>query len=254
MVAPMLARRLDSASTRTVSAMVPPAALDEARRDCGADPDQDQAAEKLSPLSGPRADLRAQLQADQRQGDADAADDRSGHGQADVELAEREPDSEVIDADRQPDDDQAPGALPIRRGSSLIVFQAADGLEDGPGAGGDEQAGADPAGGVAQSLRQAAADREPGDRHAGLEQAEDDADLQPGPGADAGDPDADRGGEVRQADGHRDQDQGEHIFTVVPGPGPRVVSLKAPQPAFTRLPAGPGALCGCGHGSTMAAS
>jgi hypothetical protein len=64
---------------------------------------------------------------------------------------------------------------------------------------------------MAESLGETAAEREPGDRHAGLEQAEDDADLQSGPGAGAGDPDADRDGEVRQADGHRDQDQGEHL-------------------------------------------
>jgi hypothetical protein len=53
--------------------------------------DQDHPAEKLSPLSGPRADLRAQLQADQRHRDADAADDGSGDGQADVELARANP-------------------------------------------------------------------------------------------------------------------------------------------------------------------
>jgi len=130
-----------------------------------------------------------------------------------MEGAERESDGEVVDTDRQPGEDQPPAGLAIRCGNSRVV--AADGLGDGPGAGGDEQAGADPAGGVAKGLSQAAAEHESGDRHAGLEQAEDNADLQPGTGAGAGDPDADRDGEVRQAEGHRDQDQGEHVITVL---------------------------------------
>jgi hypothetical protein len=158
-----------------------------------------------------------------------------GDGQADVERAEREPDGEVVDAERQPGDDQPPTALAVWRANDQTVAAdsrtaAADGLGDGPGTSGEQQAGADPTGGVAQDARQAVAQREPDDRHSGLEQAEDDADLQPGTRAGSGDPDADRGGEVRLAEGHRNQDQGQHVFTLAPGRGAQPISAVPTEP------------------------
>jgi hypothetical protein len=109
-------------------------------------------------------------------------------------------------------------------------------LGEGPGASGDEQPGADAVGGAAEGPGQAAAECEPGNRHAGLEQAEDDADLQPGAGAGAQDPDADRSGEVRQAEGQCDQDQGEHVITLFSGrPGRRQGTYRAwPRLAMAR--------------------
>src|SRR5258708_7278726 len=62
--------------------------LDEAGRDYGADRDEDEAAEELASLPGPGADLGAQFQADEGQGDADGADGDGGDGEADVEGAE----------------------------------------------------------------------------------------------------------------------------------------------------------------------
>src|SRR3984957_3255716 len=209
----------------TVSVHDNPGWLQETGCEGGADGDQDEGAEEFAALAGPGADLGAQFQAEQGQGDADGADGDGGDGQPDVERAEGEPDGEVVDAERQAGDDEPRAALGVRRGRSLAV--GPDGLDERPGAGGDEQASADPAGGVAEGMRQAVAEREPGDRHAGLEQAEDDADLQPGTGAGAGDPDTDRGREVGQAEGNRDQGQGQHELTLVPH-GQAVSQREAP--------------------------
>lgn len=59
--------------------------------------------------------------------------------------------------------------------------------------------------GVSEGPGETAPERESGDRHAGLEQAEDDTDPQPGPGAGTGDADADGGGEVRKPEGEGNQ-------------------------------------------------
>jgi hypothetical protein len=58
---------------------------------------------------------------------------------------------------------------------------------------------------LADGMREAVPEQEAEDRHAGLEQSEDGPDAQPGAGVDPGDADANGGGEVRQAEGHGDQ-------------------------------------------------
>src|SRR5215469_11572666 len=106
-------------------------------------PYQDEPTEQLAMSTGPGANPVAQLQADQRQGDADPADNDGRHSDADVIGAQGEPDREIVDAQRCPGDEQASGVL-ASRGLVLVVLPTADGLHDGIGAGCDQQRCADP--------------------------------------------------------------------------------------------------------------
>jgi len=86
--------------------------LDDAGADRGAHADQDQATEELPALPGAHPDSRAQLQPRQRHHDTDRPDDRGGKREADMVGAEREPDREIVDAQRDPGDQQPAKVLP----------------------------------------------------------------------------------------------------------------------------------------------
>jgi len=124
-----------------------------------------------------------------------------------VEGTQSEADGEVVDAQGCAGDQQPPGRLARRCGWYLTVMagRAAEGLDDGVAAGGDQQRCADPMGGLAEGGGKAAAQQQAQDGHAGLEEAEDHPNAPPGLRVNTAHPDANRGGEVRQpqGDGHK---------------------------------------------------
>lgn len=136
--------------------------LEDAAGNGYADGDEDQAAEEFAPLAGLGAEPVTKLQADQGQGDADRADDDRGNGEVDVVGAQDEADREVVDAQRDPGDQQLPGSLLGRfgRGLMMLARAAADGLQHRVAAGGDQQCGADPVGGAAERVSEAVAQQE----------------------------------------------------------------------------------------------
>jgi hypothetical protein len=187
-----------------------------ADRDGDPHPDQDQAAEGLAATPGPGGHALAQFQAEQRQRDADRPDDDDRHRQADVQRAEGETDREVVDAQRQPGDQQPPERLrPVLwfgGGGTESLNQAVD-------AGGDEQSPAEPPGRGPEAVRHPAPGQQPHDRHGGLEEPEDQAHAQPGAAVHPAGPDAHGRREVRQPQRHGHQEQGEHAATLSIGQG-----------------------------------
>jgi hypothetical protein len=88
-------------------------------------------------------------------------------------------------------------------GTVLLIVSGAAGagrLDQGINAGGDQQGPADPVRRIAEGAGEAVAQQKTQDGHAGLEQSEGHSHAQAGPGVDTCYPDADRGGEVRQAE------------------------------------------------------
>ena len=128
--------------------------------------------------------------------------------------AEREPDREIVDAQRDPGDQQPAEPLLIRGRARCPGRVGPQRLDDRVPARGDQQASAHPAGRLPEGGGQAVPERQAQDRHAGLEDPEHDADAHPGPGVHPGDADADRGGEVRQAQREGNQYEREHRPTV----------------------------------------
>src|SRR5713226_5911651 len=97
--------------------------------------------------------------------------------------------------------------------SPLLSLHAAP-LPDGVGAGQKEDAAADEPGEMAQVPRYRLTDEEADQGHHRLEQAEGDAHPDSGARIDSAQPDADRAGEVAEADRHADQqqtDQPRHV-------------------------------------------
>jgi hypothetical protein len=179
-----------------------------------ADADEDEAADELTPLACLGAEPAAQFQADQRHRDADGTDHYGGQGQADVIGAQGEANGEVVDAQRDPGDQQPPGRRP-GLGARLVRFVLSDCLPQGVKAGGDQQARADPARGMAEYVRESVPEQQAEDRHAGLEQTEHDPHAQPGTAIDTRDANAHRCREVGQPQRGGDQQQGEHETTLL---------------------------------------
>ena len=79
------------------------------------DGDEDQAADQLAPLAGLGAEPVPEFQPGQGQDDADGTNDNRGGGEVDVVGTQGKADREIVDAQRNPGDQQPPGAW-------LVIF------------------------------------------------------------------------------------------------------------------------------------
>jgi S1-C subfamily serine protease len=181
-----------------VAAQIADGGLQPARRHYAREADQHDRGHELAALAGHGAQLRAQLQSDDRHDEAHESE--RGHGQQDREAHRSECEShrEVIQAERGAADQQPP-PVPDPRGV-VIALQY---LDKPPDRGHEQDPGAGPAGGGPQRAGQAGADEHPDGRHHDVAQAEDRGHLDLGAPVHTADPDGDGRTEVVQPERDR---------------------------------------------------
>ena len=156
-------------------------------------------------LAGRLAELRAQLQSDNRHNETQEPE--QGHCQDDrvAHRSQCESDCEVVQAERGAADQQPP-PVPDLRG----VVVAAQCLDESPDCGRAEYPGAGPASGGPQRAGQTGADEHPSGRHHDVAQAENRRHLELGTPVHAADADGDRRPEVVQPERDRYDKQRHH--------------------------------------------
>src|SRR6202012_4692064 len=168
-----------------------------------------------------------------------AHEPEQGHGQDDrvADGAKGEPDGEVVQAEGGAADQQPPAVPGLR--APAVVVAAAQGLDESPDCGREQDPGAGPAGSGSQRAGQAGADEHPGGRHHDVAQAEDRGHLQLGPPVHAADPDGDRGPEVVQPERDRHDQQSHHDWATYARPPASINGSRQTVKGFVIL-LGPG--------------
>jgi hypothetical protein len=181
-----------------------------------ANEDQDSAAQQFSVLTDPSAKSTSKLETHEAHRHTDNGDDECCECERDMVGTEREPDDEIVDAERRSHDDQVPDATSVWLGAGLMVgatlsLRGNDAIETCQG----ENHAADHVGVTAEDVRKRTTDQQADNRHPALEDAKDDRNLDPELGVESGKSDPYRGCKVIETDRDRDEQDREHTMTVV---------------------------------------